>query len=233
MPRGVVEKVMSQEMEELLRQQFTPEISEPLVELFQRAYQSNAEVFDPFIGHDEMVFGLMVHKSAKFFLAELARKEPWMEVLQQHPRFVFRISDYLMSAYRVGDSLEDDLTSLFPRNRTGAWMLADSNQRQMLFKFMSDGSVGTDDSNCRNVILAHVGNVTEGLYKLFLGVPSKFDDRNRITGWSTIVEIWSRDEASSVQTDLASGDRPPQPPAVKTAPPTLTLKNPKKQQENQ
>src|SRR5215207_4408947 len=101
---------MSQQMEELLRQQFTPEINEPLVELFQRAYLSNAEVYDPFIGHDEMVFGLMVHKSAKFFLTELAQKEPWMEVLQQHPRFVFRVSDYLMSAYRVGDSLEDDLT---------------------------------------------------------------------------------------------------------------------------
>jgi hypothetical protein len=68
-------------------------------------------------------------------------------------------------------------------------MLADSNQRQMRFKFMNDGTTTPDDSNCRNLILAHVGNANEGLYKVFLGVPSKFDDRNRITGWSTIVEI--------------------------------------------
>lgn len=223
---------MSQQMEVLLKQQFTPEISEILATLFRRAYQSNSELYDPLIGHDEMVFGLMVHKSAKFFLTELAQREPWMEVLQQNPRFVFRISDYLMSAYRVGDSLSDDLLTLFPRNRTGAWMLADSNQRQMVFQFVTDGSIETDDTSCRNLILAHIGNATEGLYKLFLGVPSKFDDRNRITEWSTVVEIWSKDEASSTATELPGGIQPPQPPVVKTAPPILTLKNPRKQQES-
>lgn len=224
---------MSQQMEVLLRQQFTVEISDPLVELFQRAYRSNAEVYDPYLGHDEMVYGLMVHKSAKFFLTELAQNEPWVEVLQRNPRFIFRISDYLMSAYRVGDSLDDELSSLFPKNRTGAWMLADSNQQQMRFQFMNDGSITADDSSCRSLILAHVGNATEGLYKLFLGVPSKFDDRNRITGWSTVVELWSRDEVSSLPAVLPSGAQPPQPPVVRTAPPTLTLKNPKKRQESQ
>jgi hypothetical protein len=222
---------MSQKMEEILRQQFSSETCESLASIFQRAYTSNADCFDPFIGHDEMVFGLMIHKSAKFFIEELAERNDWIEIIQRHPRFLFRIKGYLMSAYRVGDSLEDDISNLFPKNRTGAWMLAETNRGQMVMEFMRDGRVSCDDSTCTSLILGHVGSVEEGLSKMFLGVPSAFDNRNRITGWSTSVEIWSKDRVGSVESGLPMSPEVPRAPVERTLPPMLTLKQQKKQEE--
>lgn len=222
---------MSQKMEETLRRQFSPETCETLASVFQRAYAANADCFDPFLGHDEMVYGLMVHKSAKYFLEELSRSSDWISILQRNPRFLFRINGYLMSAYRVGDSVEDDITTLFPKNRTGAWMLADANKGQMVLEFMRDGNVAYDDSACTSLILGHVGNPEDGLGRMFLGVPSSFDNRNRITNWSTFVEIWSKDGAGSAAGDLPTATRPPQAPVVRTAPPVLTLKNQQKREE--
>lgn len=223
---------MSQKMEETLRQQFSPKTCETLASIFQKAYRTNADCFDPSIGHDEMVFGLMVHKSAKFFIENLAASDEWIEVIQRHPRFLFRIKGFLMSAYRVGDSLdEEDVSRLFPRNRTGAWMLAETNKAQMVLEFMKDGSVAYDDSACTGLILGHVGNVEEGLSKMFVGVPSAFDGRNRITGWSTTLEIWSKDGAGSVGSELPTRPEAPKAPVERTAPPVLTLKQKKKQEE--
>lgn len=222
---------MSQQMEETLRQQFSSETCESLASVFQRAYRSNADCFDPFIGHDEMVFGLMVHKSAKYFIEDLAGRADWIEVIQRHPRFLFRINGFLMSAYRVGDALDDDVSQLFPKNRTGAWMLAEANRGQMVLEFMKDGSVSYDDTACTSLILGHIGSVEEGLSKMFLGVPSAFDSRNRITGWSTSVEIWSKDAGGSAEAGLPTTPDTPRAPVERTSPPVLTLKKQKKQEE--
>ncbi len=219
-------------LSEVLKEKFTPEVTEPLVSLFQRSYRSNADYFDPFIGHDEMVYGLMVHKSVKHFIIERAEKEGNIEVLQRHPRFLFMIGDYTLSPYRVGETLDVDPSDAFPRNRNGAWMLAEANQRQMCFAFMNDGSLVRDDTNCSCLILAHIGNVEEGLQLLYLGVPATFDDKNRITSWSTIHEIWKRDDSASTVLP-ATGAPLPKAPVEKVSPPTLSLKNVKKPQENQ
>jgi hypothetical protein len=232
--KGIGNSAMSK-MIEILEQTFTPDITGPLVSLFQRAYQSNAECFDPFIGHDEMVYGLMVHKSVKYFIIDLAEKkeEGRIKILQRFPRFLFQVEEFMVSPYRVGESLDIDPNEAFPRNRNGAWMLAASNKRQMSFAFMHDGSVVEDDSTCSHLILAHIGNVEEGLHRLFLGVPAAFDDRNRITGWSTIHEIWKRDGDASALIPPVTDTPPPQAPVEKVAPPTLSLKNIKKPKENQ
>lgn len=223
---------MSQKMEETLRQQFSPETCETLASVFQRAYRSNVDCFDPFIGHDEMVYGLMVHKSAKYFIEDLAGRADWIEIIQRHPRFLFRINGFLMSAYRVGDSIdEEDVSRLFPKNRTGAWMLAEANRAQMVLEFMKDGSVAYDDTACTGLILGHVGNVEEGLSKMFLGVPSAFDGRNRITGWSTSLEIWSKDGTASAGSALPTTPEAPKAPVERTSPPVLTLKKKQKQEE--
>lgn len=220
-------------MNEQLQEKFTSEVNTPFVKIFQRAYESNAECYDPGLGHDEMVYGLMIHKSAKHFIVKLADTKKWVEIIQQHPRFLFRVEGFLMSSYRVGESLDGDIVNSFPKNRTGAWMLAEANKRQMSFEFMNDGNVETDDSNCRSLILAHRGTVDGGLESLFLGVPASFDDRNRITKWSTVFSIYGNEGTASAPVDeRIPGGQPPQHPVEKTAPPRLTLKDQKKPQEN-
>jgi hypothetical protein len=218
-------------MQEKLAEKFSSEIREALTELPRQAYDLNAGQYDPSIGHNEMVFGLMVHQTLKFLITKLAEKAPWLKILQAAPRFIFHIRDFKISAYRVGESLDGDISCLLPRNRTGAGMLARSNQLQMAFDFMNDDNEVADDSNCSNLILAHSGTAEAGLSRLFLGVPISVDHRNCVTKWGATLEIFGGD-SDSLGGAVVSGPPPLQPPAEKIAPPTLALK-PKKQQEAQ
>jgi hypothetical protein len=210
-------------MEEILRKRFTPNINEALIKIFQRAYEANSECYDPFIGHDSMVYGLMIHKSAKYFIKNLAAQELWVDIIQYNPRFLFRINDFLISAYRVGDSLETDIATAFPTNCGGAPKLAEANQRQLLFPFMKNGTRVLDDSNCRNLILAHTGNQNDGLCRLFWGMPSAIDDAGRISAWSSTCEIWRREDLNRA---VPLGPIPPasKPPIERVTPVTLSLK---------
>ncbi len=60
---------------ELLSQAFTPEINEQLVDGLLQAYSASADSYAPENGHDGMVYGLMLYKSATYFLNELAYKK--------------------------------------------------------------------------------------------------------------------------------------------------------------
>lgn len=215
---------MSTKLSELLEERFNPEIADTLLEVVQRAYTANMDCFDPQIGHDAMTFGLMVHKSVRYFICNLSGDCHWIQVLQRSPRFVFRIGDFTISSYRAGDSLDADIAEAFPRNRTGAWLLASGNQEQMTFEFMNDGTVIADDTNCSHLILGHVGNQIDGLGLLFLGVPSKFNEKNQITAWSTLHQIWRKEGGDDISLVLDSGPSAPQPPAEHAVPPTLTLR---------
>jgi hypothetical protein len=128
-------------LEERLRARFTPDINAQLVSLFKRSYEANADCYDPSIGHDNMVFGLLIHKSAKYFISQLALFNSWVRIVQLNPRFLFKIDEFLLSSYRVGDTIDFDITSAFPANTGGAPMLALANRRQLSFEFMKDGSM--------------------------------------------------------------------------------------------
>lgn len=215
---------MSKKLSELLEERFNPEIADALVEVVQRAYTANMDCFDPQIGHDAMTFGLMVHKSVRYFICNLSDDCKWIQVLQRSPRFVFRIADFTISSYRAGDSVDDDMSEIFPKNRTGAWLLASGNQEQMTFEFMNDGTVIPDDTNCSHLILGHVGNQNDGLGLLFLGVPSAFNEKNQITAWSTLHQIWRKEGGEDIGLVLHSRPSAPQPPPERPMPPTLTLR---------
>jgi hypothetical protein len=209
---------------ELLEDRFNPEVSNALLDIVQRAYAANIDCYDPFIGHDAMTFGLMVHKSVRYFICNLSDECKWIQVMQRSPRFLFRIADFTISSYRAGDSIDTDVVDAFPKNRTGAWMLALGNQSQMSFDFMSDGSVVSDDANCSHLILGHIGNQIDGLGLLFVGVPSAFNEKNEITGWSTLHQIWRKEGGEDIGIVLNGGPIPPQAPIERTIPPTLTLR---------
>jgi hypothetical protein len=211
-------------MEEILRERLTPEINSKFVDIYKRAYQANSECFDPSIGHDNMVFGLLIHKSAKYFINQLSLTNTWLDIIQFNPRFLFRVSDFLISSYRVGDTLDVEMANAFPSNNGGAPMLALANQQQMSFEFMKDGTKVPDDTNCRNLILAHRGNASVGLCDLFWGVPSSVDAKLRITEWSSTFEIWRLD-SSVAGLRPNEGTPPPRPPVERTALPPLTMRS--------
>ena len=211
-------------LEELVNTRFTDEIKSEFVRIYKRAYEANADCYDPTIGHDNMVFGLLIHKSAKYFLADLAFTENWIRVVEFNPRFVFGVGEFVISSYRVGDTLDYDIMNCFPANTGGAPMLALANRRQLSFEFMKDGTVVPDDSNCRNLILGHTGNPNVGLCNLFLGVPAAVDHRSRITEWSSTFEIWRGGESGTGGVSPTPEPPPPKPPIERTAPPVLAIR---------
>jgi hypothetical protein len=170
-----------------------------------------------------MVFGLLIHKSAKYFIQQLSITNRWLDIIQANPRFLFRVNDFVISSYRVGDGLDVEIANAFPANNGGAPMLALANQQQMSFEFMKDGTKVADDINCRNLILAHRGNANVGLCDLFWGVPSLVDAKLRIIEWSSTFEIWRRD-SSSTGIPPNQGTPPPRPPIERTALPPLTMR---------
>lgn len=218
-------------LQDVLQEKLTAEVKETLVRLAQRAYEANAECYDPLIGHDGMTFGLMVHKSFRHFIIQMAEGEvkPWLHLIQRGPQFLFRLMGFTASAYRVGVSLDADIAQSFPKNRTGAWILAAANMVQLVLPF--DGNIEPDDSNCSSVILAHIGNPRDGLCSLFLGVPSGFDEKNIVTGWSTVVDIWKREDSAFAATASTGPSQPPKPGVEHAVPPRLTLKELKTSKE--
>jgi hypothetical protein len=215
-------------LEERLKEVFSTERSKDLAGILDRAYRANMDCYAPDIGHDLMIFGLMVHKSMRRFLVDLSKQVNWITVLQFSPRFLFRIGEFTMSAYRAGDSVDADIAHSFPKNRTGAWSLAEANKGQMSFSFVTDGTVQPDDSNCSSLILAHVGNPTDGLCSLFVGVPADFDEKNMITEWSTTYLIWTKANSAAAPVISVDPDGPELPPAEHVKPPVITLKGERK-----
>lgn len=207
---------------ELLRRTFTNEIVEALVGAVNHAYEVNYDRYDPSVGHDLMTFGLMLFKSRVHYIKHLAHKYDWMRVAQIGPAFRFQIGEYTLASHRVGDSIDDDIESLFPRNQTAAWRLAERNRAQMNLPFPHESAPDTDDSACRSLILADVGNPTDGLCRLFLGIPSEISPERRISGWSTTHELWANEEVLYRGSGRNGTGRTP---AEDVAPPTITLKD--------
>jgi len=207
---------------ELLQRTFTPEIVDTLVGAVSHAYEVNYDRYDPSVGHDLMTFGLMLFKSRVHYIKMLAHRHDWIRIAQIGPAFRFQIGEYTLASHRVGDSVEDDIESLFPRNQTAAWKLAERNRAQRRLPFPHEEALDRDDSACRSLILADVGNPTDGLCRLFLGIPSEISAERRISGWSTTHELWANDEALAGGARASSAWRTP---PEQVAPPTITLKD--------
>lgn len=210
----------------LLQKTFIADINEQLVDCLKRSYENNIDIFAPQIGHDGMVFGLMIYKSNTHFLVELSYKTDWLEIISRNPRFLMQIGNYKIATYKVGDTLDIDPRFSFPNNKVGAYELtkANLNQRYLYEEMNSDAEVS--DILCTNLILAHSGNSDEGLLRVFLGIPSKIDENKQIVEWSTIFEIWSKDKDDSSFATTKSDE--PKAPTEKVEPPTLKLKSERK-----
>jgi hypothetical protein len=189
-----------------------------------QSYNANYDCYDPSIGHDLMTFGLMIYKSKVFFLSKLEDETKGIKLLQKQPYFRLRIGSYTLSTYSAGRSSNMDIEVSFPFNKTRASVITERNQQQL--KLFPDDEI--DDSNCREVILADIGNPEDGISKVFLGVPIAKDEDGRITRWGTTMLLWEN-EGFSAMTGVTEGRFYISPEEVK--PPTVTLKGSTEQEK--
>ncbi|MGH9838030.1 MAG: hypothetical protein ACREEM_04525 [Blastocatellia bacterium] len=206
--------------EEQLSKDFPPEIRESLVKEILRAYEANYSCYDPSIGHDLMTFGLMVYKSKVFFLSQLEDESRRIKLLQKQPYFTLLVGRYKLSTYSAGRSSNTDISVSFPLNKTRAAIITNNNQAQLKLPFPGADDP-LDDSECREVILADVGNPQDGALKIFLGIPIKKDKDERISQWGTTLLLWENQEAGSMANDAEGTFYIP---AEKVDPPTVTLR---------
>lgn len=217
-----------QKTEELLKETFNDEIVEALIDKVQQAYKGNFDCYAPEIGHDAMTFGLMIYKSKVHFLSQLADEIDDVKIIQKAPSFCMRIGPYRLATYCAGRSGDADISTSFPLNRTRAPGLAESNQAQMSFYFAEDPE--PDDSDCREIILNDIGNSTDGLCKLFLGVPVDTTPDGRVSKWGTTLVIWANDMEKPLSATPPIEDAPP---VEEVAPPTIVPKTVEKKKEQQ
>jgi hypothetical protein len=208
----------------LLSKVFTPELNKLLVESLYNAYNSSLDHFAPEVGHDGMVFGLMVYKSSTYNLAELAQTDDRINIISRSPKFLMKIGRYKIGTYKVGDTGYIDPESSFPNNRIGAYQLTKANQAQRWLPFPElDQEPSEFDVKFTNLVLAHSGNSEEGLLKVFIGIPSEINEKHQIIAWSNHFDIWSKDKDGEDFLTIPKSDEA-KTPAEKVAPPTLKLK---------
>jgi len=214
---------------QLLTDKFPESCIKPLVGAIQRAYSANADCHDPLLGHDEMSYGLLLYKSIKHFIANIADSNPEIRVQQHSPRFLFEAGGFQLSSYRAGDPYDLDPSEAFPKNRHGAWELASYNQRQRSF-FETPGfaptGTGWSESNLPSLILAHCGNFEAGLSQIFLGVPDTVDENRRISGWEATRVLWQRGDgmAGALEGMDPNGPDSTRPKIELVAPPKLVIR---------
>lgn len=211
---------------------FSLEIIRCLAEALTEAYEITDERYAPQYGHDAMTFGLMLYKSKVYFLNKLAEQYEWIRIINHGACFRFEINGYTLATHRIGDSVNEDVAGLFPGNKTAAPRLAANNKKQLALPFpedvILDGTNEHDDSGCRNLILADIGNPEDGFCRLYLNVPIDVSPDGRVGKWGTTHLIWSSDEMLGRARGLGDADRAPEETVV---PPTITLKEAVEDQE--
>ena len=207
-----------------LRSSFTDDRNGYIVAALARAYAVNVDRYLPSLGDDGMNFGLNVYKGKVYFLAMLAEFFPWIRVVQRTPFFRIQIDDYYLSTYCAGHVDGIDPMEAFPNNRNRAGRLAEINVQQTTLWSPEEWNrtvrFRRDDSACRELILNDVGNAVEGLLKVFIGVPIEVSEEGKVSGWSTVLELWDRGSSTLPIPPLPFGpDTPPE--TVQKFQPTL------------
>ena len=206
--------------EEQLNGDFPPEVRDILMDAVIRAYEANYSCFDPSIGHDLMTFGLMVYKSKVHFLSQIQDEARKIKLLQKQPYFTLQVGRYNLSTYSAGRSSDSEIAVSFPLNKTRAAVITSRNQQQLKLPFAEFDDL-LDDSDCREIVLADIGNPEDGALKIFLGIPIEKDKDGRITQWGTTMLLWENEEAGAV---AGAAEGIFYIPAEEVEPPTVTLK---------
>lgn len=219
-------------LENLLDDKFPDDICDLLVQAVSKAYAGNLAIHDPGIGHDNMSLGLLIYKSNRHYLQDIADMDERVKVASNGSKFLINVNGVLVSPYRVGDTLDADTEASFPNNRAGAYALVSYNQQRSLFEFRPEGDVWTDD-RLPAVILAHSGGFENGLTKIFIGVPTEVDDSRKITKWEAckVLMEFSLAKAATTAGSTSLPSHRDLAPSEDVVRPTLTLVTPSKAKE--
>lgn len=177
-------------LDDLFHSAFPHKLQADLVEAIAGAYARNMPLHDESIGHDAASFGFLNYKTKTFNLKNLAADNPEIKIVRSSPYLLLQAGEFLLSSYNAGDaSMEDDLLQCFPRNKNRAPVMTRENVIQLKLDLKLPDE--EDFTGCRQLVLCDVGDPTNGLAAVFIGVPVE-TDKGKISKWGTHWELWRR-----------------------------------------
>lgn len=183
-------------LDQEVREDFTPEVREQLVQTFSQGYENVADYHNPGIGHNSATFGFCVYHCCKFEFAKIASlPDSTVTIFKENP-FFLKIGKSLAGFYKVGYSSNDNIWDSFPKNTHGALQLVDYD----LTNTYLPGFEKKVELR-HNIILSHLGNPEEGLCALYICIPSRVEN-GHIREWGYADLLWKREAGTIVKPQI-------------------------------
>jgi len=158
------------------------------------AYDTATELYDASRGSNEHLFGLSVYHFSAHEISRAAEARPGeIVILSRAPTFRFRVGEFELACHRVP---RGDIWKSFPGN-DGA--VTEMVPPQLWLPHL--GPIEVSDElvdNARKLVLAHMGDVEEGLVGVYVCLPIGVSDANQIDRWGYVKSL-SLDESPAAQ----------------------------------
>ena len=200
---------------------FTRPLLDAYVATLAHAYEANAQLIDPDLGHDEATFRYKLYKSVKHLVPGNIR-DLEATVESDSGALVVRQNGNSMRSYAIGRSEFDDPWTSFPLNEHGAPAAAAQNADQLrLFPDLGAGDATWTPGAI--YILGHCGTYLTGLRAVHLCLPSGSRADETIKRWIWVRTIYRAGTDRPPLWQPPDGPRPVAPPVV-PIPPTIGIR---------
>jgi len=199
------------------RATFTANVKRDIVNQVRVAYNDAQENHDESCGFNATTFGHNVYHLAKFRLTKLSESSGGAFNVVGEIGGLFRMQggEYSIGVYKVGSSAKNNIWESFPTTENGA--NPGNNEGQPFF----DGfelSMLDDVTARRYVVVAHLGNPTDGLVAVYLCIPIE-KSQGKITRWGYAEQIFSGEDVLGTipaELDIPHPAEEPEKPIVPT-----------------
>ena len=176
-------------------------LEEAAVPAIRRAYDTNAQRYDPHVGDDAVVFGIAVYRNSWYLLEqEVEALEHWGSA-RPSGSLVITGAGLRVHVYRHGSDAEVDLdTFRLDDARASATqrLIAETNMWQLSLPGMelSNETAEPVDQVISELVIVHAGNPEDGCCGVWIGAPIASEEITR-SPWVWIEPLWLAESGES------------------------------------
>jgi hypothetical protein len=199
------------------RATFTQDVKDNIVNSVRYAYQIVHERYDETLGFNATTFGGDVYHVGTFQLGKYCtRSGGKLERVQELKSLCrFRGGPFTLGFYKVGFSVTDNIWEHFPTSENGA--ISATDEGHPILVGLEDAMIDRVDE-LRYVVVAHMGNPTDGLCAVYLCIPIHTEG-GKIKRWGYAEAIYQRTLGNSAAPPPPPpGGPPPENPELPIAP---------------
>jgi hypothetical protein len=189
------------------RETFTQDLKDSIVKAVQYTYEIVQEPHDPSLGFDAHTYGYNVYRVGTFQLNACCDRSNGKLERVQELKSLFRIKTeaYTLGFYKVGSSVDTNIWEAFPTSENGAMSVSYEGQP---FLLGLEESMLDRVEDARYVVVAHLGNPSQGLCAIYLCIPIQAEG-GKIKRWGFVEAIYRRDQGLSAAPPPPTPSGPP------------------------